>query len=282
MKKRNLFITFLLSFFCPGLGQIYNAQIRLGFLLFFVTLLFYILITFNNIFIWIFSVLIILSIWLFSLIHSVYQNIKVKEVELTNFNKFYLYLIILIFAFIFNAISLSNVKFENYYMPSGSMKPTILKGDKFVVNSNFYLNNEINYGDLIIFKTNDDIDYIKRVIGLPGDNIKIVNGQILLNNELISKIKSEDFIDNNERIRKYKEKLFNVEYEVLDIMDNGLVDNTSNYEVPMGHYFVMGDNRDNSYDSRFWGFVPDYNILGIPVFSLINIANFKLKLKAVN
>ena len=140
MKKRNLFITFLLSFFCPGLGQIYNAQIRLGFLLFFVTLLFYILITFNNIFIWIFSVLIILSIWLFSLIHSVYQNIKVKEVELTNFNKFYLYLIILIFAFIFNVISLSNVKFENYYMPSGSMKPTILKGDKFVVNSNFYLN----------------------------------------------------------------------------------------------------------------------------------------------
>ena len=151
------------------------------------------------------------------------------------------------------------------------MKPTLIVGDHIVVNRNYYKNNEPKYGDIIVFKSPEDnnTDYIKRVIGLPGDTIQIVNGEIIINKDLIYREKINDFVDidsqgNEKRIRRYKEYLYGLEIEVLDIMDNGIVDNTKIYEVPEDHFFVMGDNRDNSLDSRFInkiGYVPRKNIL---------------------
>ena len=138
-------------------------------------------------------------------------------------------------------------------------------------------------GDIVVFKTPQDnrTDYIKRVIGLPGDKIKIINGQININNNLIFRKKEEDFIDvtkngNTKRIRKYKEYFFNNEIEVLDIMDNGMVDNTPTYSVPEGHFFVMGDNRDNSQDSRFInvvGYIPMENLVGKAQFIFFSLEN---------
>ena len=137
-------------------------------------------------------------------------------------------------------------------------------------------------GDIVVFKTPQDnrTDYIKRVIGLPGDKIKIVNGVIYLNNNLIVKKKLKDFIDRDKnspikRARKYKEYFDDLSFDVLDIMDNGIADNTELFNVPEGYFFVMGDNRDNSQDSRFntVGFIPSENIIGKAQFIFFSLEN---------
>ena len=139
-----------------------------------------------------------------------------------------------------------------------------------------------NRGDVVVFKRPQDnrTDYIKRVIGLPGDKIKIVNGEIYLNNSIIVRKKMKDFIDRDKnsptkRARKYEEYFNDLTFEVLDIMDNGIVDNTELFNVPEGYFFVMGDNRDNSQDSRFRnvGFVPFNNLVGKARFIFFSLEN---------
>ena len=137
-------------------------------------------------------------------------------------------------------------------------------------------------GDVVVFKTPQDnrTDYIKRVIGLPGDKIKIINGEIYLNNKVVIRKKLKDFIDTDEnaltkRARKYKEFFDDTTFDILDIMDNGIADNTQLFEVPKGYFFVMGDNRDNSQDSRFKtvGFIPVDNLVGKARFIFFSLEN---------
>ena len=202
---------------------------------------------------------------------------------------------------VFFALIIRSFIAEPFNIPSGSMKPTLLVGDFIFVSkwSYGYSRHSMPFsiplipkkifskmpkrGDIVVFKTPQDnrTDYIKRVIGLPGDKIKIINGQININNNLIFRKKEEDFIDvtkngNTKKIRKYKEYLFNNEFEVLDIMDNGMVDNTPAFSVPEGHFFVMGDNRDNSQDSRFIsvvGYIPMENLVGKAQFIFFSLEN---------
>ena len=138
-------------------------------------------------------------------------------------------------------------------------------------------------GDVVVFKTPEDnrTDYIKRVIGLPGDKLRIKNGQIILNDEKIFRKRTDDFIDNDNNVslkrnRKYIEYFDSIEIEVLDLMDNGIADNTKLFSVPEGHFFVMGDNRDNSQDSRFdntVGFIPIENLVGKARFVFFSLEN---------
>ena len=132
-------------------------------------------------------------------------------------------------------------------------------------------------GDVAVFKlpTNTDIDYIKRVIGLPGDRIQMRDGVLFINGEAVKKERVEDFVDSEPEgeggghgIWQFEETLPNgVKYRVLDEQpgSTGSVDNTGEYVVPAEHYFMMGDNRDNSEDSRFpnaVGYVPIENFVG--------------------
>jgi signal peptidase I len=181
--------------------------------------------------------------------------------------------------------------FQPFNIPSGSMKSTLLVGDYLFVSkySYGYTHYSLPYspplfsgriwasqpkrGDVVVFRLpkDDTIDYIKRVIGLPGDHIQMINGVLNINGQPVKREAADEFIDTDEngrtrRIKRWKETLPNgVSYTTLDLMDNGYYDNTDVYTVPPDHFFMMGDNRDNSQDSRVQsavGYVPFENIIG--------------------
>ena len=202
---------------------------------------------------------------------------------------------------IFIALVIRSFIFEPFNIPSGSMKPNLLVGDFIFVSKYSYgfskhslpfsiplipgkiFSNTPERGDVVVFKTpqNNRTDYIKRVIGLPGDKIEIKNGIIFINGSEILRKKLNDFIDtdnktSNKRVRMYNEYFFNKEINILDITDNGIVDNTQLFNVPENHFFVMGDNRDNSQDSRFIstvGFIPYENLVGKAQFIFFSLEN---------
>ena len=206
-----------------------------------------------------------------------------------------------VFLAVFIALIIRSFLAEPFNIPSGSMKPNLLVGDFIFVSKWSYgfskhslpfsvplipgkiFSKFPQRGDVVVFKTPQDnrTDYIKRVIGLPGDKIQIIDGKIIINDNLILRKKLNDFIDtdkksNIKRIRKYKEFFFDKEVEVLDIMDQGIVDNTKIYVVPEEHFFVMGDNRDNSQDSRFTnvvGYIPIENLIGKAQFIFFSLEN---------
>ena len=202
---------------------------------------------------------------------------------------------------IFIALLIRSFVAEPFNIPSGSMKPNLLVGDFIFVSkwSYGYSRHSLPFslpiipkkifgklperGDVVVFKTPQDnrTDYIKRVIGLPGDKIRIIEGQIEINGSLILRKKIDDFVDvastgNKKRIRKYLEYFNESEFEVIDITNSGIVDNTQQYIVPDEHFFVMGDNRDNSQDSRFInivGYIPAKNLVGKAEFIFFSLEN---------
>ncbi|MBI1384538.1 MAG: signal peptidase I [Rhizobiales bacterium] len=181
--------------------------------------------------------------------------------------------------------------YQPFNIPSGSMKETLLVGDYLFVSKFSYgysrysfpfgyriwdgrvLSGEPERGDVVVFKLprDNETDYIKRVIGLPNDRIQVRRGQVFINGEPVEKVADGTFETVDETGRKvtvprYRETLPNgVSYHVLDVVANGTFDNTSEYQVPEGHYFMMGDNRDQSLDSRATyrvGYVPHENLIG--------------------
>jgi len=189
------------------------------------------------------------------------------------------------------ALVIRTFLFQPFNIPSGSMKATLLVGDYLFVSkysygySHFSLPLSPNLfsgrigdfakperGDIVVFRLpkEDSTDYIKRVIGLPGDAIQMVDGILNINGKPVPRERIDDFIDEDEggratRVRRWKETLPNgVSYTTLDLPYNLQADNTEVYNVPPNNYFMMGDNRHNSTDSRFpqVGYVPFENIVG--------------------
>ena len=192
-----------------------------------------------------------------------------------------------LFYAILIAIIIRTFFFQAFFIPSSSMEPTLLVGDRIFVSKFSYgyskhsfpfslplinervLFSEPELGDIIVFKTPENlrIDYIKRLVGLPGDKIQMRDGILHINDIPVKrkKIRSETKLINNGQIRNvlvYEETLpNNVSYETFD-MGNTRADNTSEIFIPEDSYFFMGDNRDNSKDSRFVGSVPKNNLVG--------------------
>lgn len=191
------------------------------------------------------------------------------------------------------ALMVRTFAFEPFNIPSGSMIPTLLVGDYLFVSKFSYgyskhsmpfslpvipgrvFESEPERGDVVVFKLPSDTsqDYIKRVIGLPGDTVQVTNGRLYINNKLIERERIEDYIltDGSGRsaaVPQYIETLPNGKvHRILELFgDQGPSDNTEAFTVPEGHYFMMGDNRDNSADSRAFPsrfrFVPIENLVG--------------------
>jgi signal peptidase I len=180
--------------------------------------------------------------------------------------------------------------YQLFNMPSGSMKPTLLLGDYFVAAKYAYgysryslpwspqlfdgriFGSQPRYGDVVVFRLPRDpsTDYVKRVVGLPGDQIQMIHGVLNINGVAVKQEQIEDFVETDAsgraaRVKQWRETLPNgVSYAILDLYPESFWDNTRVYAVPAAHYFVLGDNRDNSQDSRTSqvGYVPFENLVG--------------------
>ena len=195
------------------------------------------------------------------------------------------------------AIVVRTFAYEPFNIPSGSMKPTLLVGDYLFVKKWVYgfsrhslpfswppfsgriWSAPVERGDVVVFKvpTDNRTDYIKRIVGLPGDRIQVKGGILHINGEPVKREPIEDWVDEQgTRYHRYIETLPNgVQHVIIEISDDkpGMsADNTGEYVVPPGHYFGMGDNRDNSADSREWGYIPDENLVGRASFIFYSTA----------
>ena len=212
-----------------------------------------------------------------------------------------------LFPVILAVFLLRSFLFEPFKIPSGSMIPTLLVGDLILVNKFHYgvrlpvinkkiiANHDPKPGDVMVFRYPKDtsIDYIKRVVGVPGDEVSWRNQQLYINGKLAETQPLPDFYDEDtlRYATQYAEKFGVADHRILVDRNrpNFLPVNESfpfrencqfsaegvTCKVPPGHYFMMGDNRDNSQDSRFWGFVPDQNIVGRAFFVWMNFGNLK-------
>lgn len=182
---------------------------------------------------------------------------------------------------------------EPFKIPSGSMMPTLLAGDfilvnKFtyglrvpILNDTFFEINHPKHGDVFVFHYPPDpsIDYIKRVVGVPGDKIAYRNKHLTINGKPleVNFEKNYEYTSaglNMTYAKQFTEQLGEKKHNILIEENSMMPDMDIEVEVPAGHYFAMGDNRDNSRDSRFWGFVPEKNLVGKAFFIWWNFDDF--------
>ncbi len=212
-----------------------------------------------------------------------------------------------LFPVILVVFLLRSFLFEPFKIPSGSMIPTLLVGDLILVNKYHYgirlpvINKKIvpiadpERGDVMVFRYPMDtsVDYIKRVVGIPGDEVAYIDKKLTINGKPVPTRPQADFYDEDSLryLQQFRETIDGVDHDVLN--DKARAPGVTPFDgfpnkdncrytaegvvckVPAGQYFMMGDNRDNSQDSRYWGFVPDENIVGKAFFIWMNFSNLK-------
>lgn len=286
VKERRPALAVFLSLVIPGLGQVYNGQLRRALVLYAIFVLGTIVafsalfISYHSFLIYFFGLFIVLGLRIFAVIDAFTGARRIGELELRRFNRWYVYVtVVLVTEVIFGFIDPS----AYYQIPSGAMKPTLVVGDRLVAKKVLFQSDEPERGDVIVFKkpSDNETDYIKRLIGLPGDRIQVIKGILQINGKPVGREKVGESTDDDtfgtRSFMVYRETLPNGrQYLIWESSDNEPLDNTPEYQVPEGHYFFIGDNRDNSRDSRFLsdvGYVPAENFVSRAEFLLFSLSD---------
>jgi len=275
IKKRNPFIALLLSLI-PGLGQIYNGQLTKG-LIFFLFDLFIpiffgltgVLLTFRGL-----VIMLVVSIMfiLYAMMDGFIVAKKLKQYELKKYNNwlsYYLYAMTVGAIGVFVDISTAT-GIQTFKIPSTSMNPTIQPGDRVVASLNYYGNNPIEQGDIVIFKSPEGEIWNFRVVALPNDSVEVKDGKVYINNTLSELTLIKEYILDDREVIQYQEYINERKTIKTLRFKKDLVSDAETFEkvkVPDNEYFLMGDNRDNALDSRFIGTIKKADILGRVIYS---------------
>ena len=218
---------------------------------------------------------------------GIFHAIKINKepVERPPYSRWYIALVAPAAFGLLLAFVIRTFFYQPFNIPSLSNEPSLMVGDYvFVSKTAYHKGGSPQRGDVAVFKlpTNTEIDYVKRVVGLPGDRIQMIHGILNINGTPVKLEKLQlapDFY-REDPYTFYRETLpSGRSYVIANLQENGAADDTNEYVVPAGHYFTMGDNRDNSEDSRFLdavGYVPEENFIGPVVFRFWNSRGFSL------
>lgn len=283
-KRRSVVLAIVLSFLVPGLGHMYGGRARKG--LFGYLLLWGLIVSAGlsglmSKWFPVFLAALIIGVmgFLYLVVDAALIAKRTKpptnqEYILRRYNRWYWYLLVCGLSIMFGAVftgagGRTVIGFETFHMPSGSMLPSLFVGDYFMVNTKHQ-----NYarGDVIVFDYPQDPSqrYIKRIIGLPGDTIGYEQKRLRVNGELVGLREIEQYERKSKgrtlRFAEYVETIDRSVHRIVIDRERNQRERAQKWRIPEGRYLVMGDNRDHSNDSRYWGFVPKDNILGVATF----------------
>jgi signal peptidase I len=282
IKPRNGFIAFILALFFPGLGQIYNGQIKkaiVAVILLTIAPITYGLLRTEVTFIALIVLLVLqLIIQLTVILDAVIMARSQKDYFPKKYNTWYFHLIIAIsITAVILVIDIKSILgVQSFSIPTCSNEPTVMVGDNVIVDTKAYDQKDPDYGDIIVFKQTDGYTYNYRLIGRPNDRISIENNFVTINDRIckyrfIEKLKAKDHPIPKVNNLKYEEELPNGKkhfiFKLEEFYDSTMI-NFEEIMVPTDSYFLLGDNRDNAADSRYFGFIRKEAIVGQMIFTL--------------
>lgn len=279
IQPRSALLAFLFSVLTPGLGQLYNGQFQKAMIYWGIYIIapmifsishgattFYGLMIFCSI---------IVGLNIYFVIDAIYHARQLQSYVLKPYNTWYAYaffVLMILFIFMFYDVQYI-LGIQEYRVPTTSCNPTLQTGDRLIADIKAYKKNAPNYGDIVLYSAPYDVQntyWVSRIVGLPNDNIAMKNNVLYVNGKPCLLTFTQDTVINDEELNEYEEELPNGHKHLLYKYKKPHPKTKSNFEsitIPSGSYFLLGDNRDNSIDSRFLGFIVRDKILGRFMYS---------------